>query len=258
MASGRVAVGEADDETRPPETPAAQPSLSVVQQRRWCTAIALLAIAAGVLTAISVLPGLPSDEPAHWLNVIYYGAHHHLPRVGNPGTSYEAVQGPVAYVFLAVVAGTVRAITSNPELPFFAARILDGIELLVTAVVLWRLLVRLVPPSPGRVVALACFVLSPMLVAMSWSVENDIAAVLLSFLVLDLVLSRQASDGLDARWSLLAGLLTGVALVTKLTAWPLVVSVPLWIFFRPGVARETRPAIGLALAFWVGAAVASG
>ncbi|MDA8340930.1 MAG: hypothetical protein M0007_01700 [Actinomycetota bacterium] len=72
------------------------------------------------------------------------------------------------------------------------------------------------------------------------------------------MLSRQASDGLDARWSLLAGLLTGVALVTKLTAWPLVVSVPLWIFFRPGVARETRPAIGLALAFWVGAAVASG
>jgi len=233
------------------------PSISITSQRRWCVVIGIGAVVVGVLTALYVIPGLPSDEPAHWLNVIYYGAHHRMPRVGSPGTSYEAVQGPVAYIPLALVAGAVRSMASIPSLPFYAARIVDGIEFLLAAVVLWQLLGRLVPPSPGRVVALACFVLSPMLVAMSWSVENDIAGVLLSFLVLELVLSRGV-DGFDLRRALLAGLLTGVAIVTTLLAWPLVASVPLWLYFRPSRSRDVRRVVKLALIFWVGAAATSG
>jgi len=233
------------------------PSLSTISQRRWCIVIGIGAIVVGVLTALYVIPGLPSDEPAHWLNVIYYGAHHRMPRVGSPGASYEAVQGPVAYIPLALVAGAVRSVASNPSLPFYAARMVDGIEFLLAAVVLWRLLGRLVAPSPGRVVALACFVLSPMLVAMSWSVENDIAGVLVSFLVLDLVLSR-GFTGFDLRWALLAGLLTGVAVVTTLTAWPLVASVPLWLYFCPGGSRHVRRVVSLALIFWIGVAATSG
>ena len=64
----------------------------------------LVSAALGVLYLVAMPPGLPYDEPSHWLNVQYYLEHRRLPVVGDPGVTYEAQMGPVAYVLLAVAA----------------------------------------------------------------------------------------------------------------------------------------------------------
>ena len=48
-----------------------------------------MVVATGVLGAVYVVampPGLPYDEPSHWLNVQFYLEHHRLPVVAAPGS----------------------------------------------------------------------------------------------------------------------------------------------------------------------------
>ena len=157
----------------------------------------------GVAFVALVKPGIPYDEPSHWLNVLYVASHHRIPTIGDPSVSYEAQQPPLAYMVAALVEGPVRVVTSLKG-GFYAARIVGGVEWLVALVFAWRVLGRLVPASSvGRPVAFAFLALNPMLLGMAWSVQNDSLALLLGFAAIDhaSTVGRQSMDGLRARCS---------------------------------------------------------
>ena len=206
----------------------------------------------GVATVLLIQPGLPSDEPAHWANLLFFSMHHSMPILGHKGIKYEAQQGPVAYVVAALVESVVHGVTGSTSAAFYAVRLLGGAEIGATALVAWRLLRRLVPSSVGRIAAISYFVLCPMFVAMSWSVQNDSLSLLFVFGALELALVRER-HGLRASDAALVGVLVGLGLLTKLTAWPLLIAVPAWLAFR--YRRDSVVAI---FSFGLSAAVVSG
>lgn len=207
----------------------------------------------GIAFVALVKPGIPYDEPSHWLNVLYFASHHRIPTIGDPSVSYEAQQPPLAYVVAALVEGPVRVLTSLKG-GFYAARIVGGVEWLVALVFAWRILGRLVPASSvGRPVAFAFLALNPMLLAMAWSVQNDSLALLLGFAAIDyaLTVGRRSIDGLHGA---VLGAIVAAGVLTKLTDWALVVAIPLWLVLVPRARRPWRAV----LAFGGSLAVLSG
>jgi D-alanyl-D-alanine carboxypeptidase (penicillin-binding protein 5/6) len=207
----------------------------------------------GIAFAALVKPGLPYDEPSHWLNVLYFASHHRIPTIGDPSVSYEAQQPPLAYVVFALVEGPVRVVTSLKG-GFYAARIVGGVEWLVALVFAWRVLGRLVPASSvGRPVAFAFLALNPMLLAMAWSVQNDSLALLLGFAAIDYAstVGRRSIDGLHGA---VLGAIVAAGVLTKLTDWALVVAIPIWLVLVPRARRPWRAV----LAFGGSLAVLSG
>jgi len=218
----------------------------------------VLAAAVGVTYLAVIMPGLPYDEPSHWLNVLYYLHHQAMPVVGDRGVSYEAVQGPLSYTVAALVAGAVRAGGGTLAVAFYAVRATSGIEFLLTDLVVWQLLGRLGLRRTSRLVALACFALNPMLLAMAWSVENDTLSLLLGFLALELALRWLDQQRPGQVQAAVVGAVLGLALLAKLTAWPLVLALPLWLVWRHGLRRAAAltaaVASGTVLTFgwWLG------
>ena len=193
----------------------------------------------GIAFAALVKPGIPYDEPSHWLNVLYFASHHRIPTIGDPSVSYEAQQPPLAYVVAALVEGPVRVVTSL-KAGFYAARIVGGVEWLVALVFAWRVLGRLVPGgSVGRPVAFAFLALNPMLLGMAWSVQNDSLALLLGFAAIDYAstVGRRSIDGLHGA---VLGAIAAAGVLTKLTDWALVVAIPLWLVLVPRARRPWR------------------
>ena len=207
----------------------------------------------GLAFVALVKPGIPYDEPSHWLNVLYFASHHRMPTIGDPSVSYEAQQPPLAYVVAALVEGPMRVVTSLKG-AFYAARIVGGVEWLIALVFAWRLLGRLVPDSPaGRSVAFAFLALNPMLLAMAWSVQNDSLALLAGFAAIDYAsgIGRRSLDGLHGA---VLGAIVAAGVLTKLTDWALVVAVPLWLVLVPRARRPWKAVV----AFGGSVAVLSG
>ena len=199
--------------------------------------IMALSAVLGIAFVALVKPGIPYDEPSHWLNVLYFAGHHRIPTIGDPSVTYEAQQPPLAYVVAALVEGPVRVVTSLKG-AFYAARIVGGVEWLIALVFAWRLLGRLLPDSPvGRSVAFAFLALDPMLLAMAWSVQNDSLALLIGFAAIDYAstVGRRSIDGLDGA---VLGAIVAAGVLTKLTDWALVVAIPVWLVLVP---RARRP-----------------
>ncbi|MDN4481771.1 hypothetical protein [Demequina muriae] len=201
-------------------------------------------LAAGALVSVAfvalVPAGLPYDEPAHWLNVQFYLDHGRLPTLGEPGTSYEAQMGPFAYVLYAVVAAPFHFLGAETA-AFYAARVLGAAQLLVLAVMLAAVALRTVKPHPGvALVAAAAAVLNPMLLAVSTSVQNDTLALVCGTGALLTVIVRGPRP---MRAAGVAGLLLGLALLTKVTAWPFVVALGLLLLWQ----RRIRELLVMAL-----------
>ena len=233
-------------------------SLERARERwRWAPtfpgwALALVSLALGAVYAWAVEPGLPYDEPSHWSTVLYYTDHMRMPVLGDPGVTYEAQMGPVAYAVDAVAVGAVRTAGGSTETAFRLVRLLGVIEFAAAAVVVASLTRRLVPVGWAWIAATAVFALNPMLLTMSASVQNDTLALLLGALTLLLALEWR-----DSRPSAVSagalGFLAGLAILTKLTAWAVVVTIGAWLAWRHG----RRAAVALA-SFLAGALIASG
>ena len=199
--------------------------------------IMALSTLAGIAFVAVVKPGIPYDEPSHWLNVLYFAAHHRIPTIGDPSVSYEVQQPPFAYWLAALVEEPVRMITSL-SVAFYATRIVGGVEWLIALLFAWRILGRLLPDSSvGRLVAFAFLALNPMLLAMAWSVQNDSLALLFGFAALDYasMVGRRSFDGFRGA---VLGAIVAAGVLTKLTDWALVVAIPLWLLLAP---RAHRP-----------------
>ena len=113
-------------------------------------------------------------------------------------------------------------------------------------------LVVLARPGVTEVVALLAALVAvsnPMVVAMTMSVQNDGLALLLGLLALD-----QGLRARDARAEVVTGLLIGLAVLTKLTAWPVgpaLAVVALWRYRSAALPHLCRLALpALAISGW--------
>ena len=181
---------------------------------------ALVAIGlAGAAYVVFMPPGLPYDEPAHWLNVLWWLDHWAMPTIGDPGTSYEAQMGPVAYVVYAVFVGPIvrcgamrlplRGASSRccPTCHVGARRGGGGSTALKPHV------------GIGTLVVLAVG-LNPMLLAVSTSVQNDTLSLLLGAIALLVAMEPARRPNASV---VLAGVLLGLAILTKVTVWPIAI-----------------------------------
>jgi Dolichyl-phosphate-mannose-protein mannosyltransferase len=202
--------------------------------RRGLLLVLVLVAVLGVAFALRIPHGLPYDEPSYWNVTSFYAQFHRLPVLGHPGVSYEAQHPPLAFVFGAVGRNLGTLFGSAQNAGFTFTRVVGGIELLLAIVVLDRILRRTVPSVTGRVVALLVFAATPMMLAMSWSAQNDILSLLLGFVALELMLAREDHDGPGLRPTsgLLIGAVVGLAIVTKITVVFLVPTFLLWLALR--------------------------
>jgi 4-amino-4-deoxy-L-arabinose transferase-like glycosyltransferase len=210
------------------------------------------ALALGAVYAWVVPPGLPYDERSHWSTVLYYADHGQMPVLGDPGVAYEAQMGPVAYLVDALVVHVGRAAGFSASGTFHLVRLVGALELCVGVVLLATLIARLLGHSSPSVAAVAIFALNPMLLTMSSSVQNDTLVLVLGLLALELALGR-LSEQPTFRSALFVGVVAGLAVLTKLTAWPAVLAIAAWL-----VWRHRRDALRPLTAFVVAVLAVSG
>lgn len=214
-------------------------------------AVLAASLVVGIVFAVRVRPGLPYDEPSHWATSLDYGRLHALPILGRPGVPYEAQQGPIAYVLTSLLSGVVHAFGGGERASFYAARALCGAELLVAACYLYRIVARIVASRAAAASGMTLFALAPMFLAMGWSVQNDSLFLAVSFLAIDHALSARNPSG---RTAFVTGLLTGLAIVCKLAAAPLIVAIPAWYLLTLPRAQ----AFISSSAFFLGSALTAG
>ncbi|NHC15346.1 hypothetical protein [Motilibacter deserti] len=202
--------------------------------RSWAPATLAIALVSATLGAVYVglVPrGLPYDEPSHWLNVMHIAEDWTLPRLGQPDVTYQAQQGPLAYALGAVVLAVTRWIAGDLA-GFYAVRTLGLAELLALGAVTASLVTRALPRARWAFpVAFGFVTLNPMMLAMSTSVQNDTLSLLLAALALHVGLVPAAAR--NPGRAAVAGALAGLAILAKVTAFPVaVVLLAVWAWRR--------------------------
>ncbi len=215
----------------------AEPSLAGSGEQRtergWLALVVGATVALGVAYIVLVPPGLPYDEPSHWFNVEFYRTNHRMPVIDEGMATYEAQMGPVAYVLAALVASPF----ASTEDAFYAVRAMGLLQLLALVVVVWRLVGKAFPGHPrAAVLAAAAAGLNPMLLVVSTSVQNDVVALLLAAIAIDLAspLHAQHRDAPPLARSFWVGVVVGLALLAKVSVWPVAVVLVPWIVWRAG------------------------
>lgn len=238
-----------DGMSRRPAVRASSPGIAV----SLGAAVVLCGLAA-VAFVVAVPPGLPYDEPAHWINVQYYARELRMPVLGEPGTSYQSQQGPTTYVLAAAVVRLVGFLGGGEIAQFYVLRAVFAAQLLVLVWLTGRIVCRGASAGAGRTAALVVLALNPMLLAIGASIQNDVLALCLAFGALNLVLAER-SRGLAV--PIAVGALLGLGLLTKYSVLPAVVTIPVWWALRDGVRATWRRVVvlvgivGLATAwFW--------
>ena len=202
------------------------------------------------------LPVLDEDRVHPEVLAIDEGTYPAPPRVpaserGLFGRSYEGFQPPLAYA----LATPVYAVPSNHETKLRALRGLGVVLLGVAVLLTWLLARRVVPDAPVAAFSAALtFVLWPGVVVRTVTFSNA-GLELVMGVALALALWRALTERSD-RWLVIAGVLTGAALLTKLTLMCFLptLAVVLVAFLRAGRVREAAAAAGipvLMLAPWV-------
>ena len=202
------------------------------------------------------LPVLDEDRVHPEVLAIDEGTYPAPPRVpaserGLFGRSYEGFQPPLAYA----LATPVYAVPSNHETKLRALRGLGVVLLGVAVLLTWLLARRVVPDAPVAAFSAALtFLLWPGVVVRTVTFSNA-GLELVMGVALALALWRALTERSD-RWLVIAGVLTGAALLTKLTLMCFLptLAVVLVAFLRAGRVRAAAAAAGvpvLMLAPWV-------
>ena len=193
------------------------------------------------------LPVLDEDRVHDDVLAIDEGTYPGPPRVpaskrGLFGRSYEGFQPPLAYA----LATPVYAVPSSHEAKLRALRGLGVVLLGVAALLTWLLARRVVPEAPLAAFGGALtFLLWPGVVVRAVTFSNA-GLELVMGAALSLALWRALTERSD-RWMVIAGALTGAALLTKLTLMAFLPSLALVAvaFLRAGRVRAVAAAAGL-------------
>jgi 4-amino-4-deoxy-L-arabinose transferase-like glycosyltransferase len=226
--------------------------LDFIAAWNWTAVLAAAAFVLAIPYTWIVAPGMPYDEPSHWSTVLYYANHQRMPVLGDPGVTYEAQMGPVTYVVDALVVHLARTAGLSASAAFHLVRLVGALEFCAAVVLVGMLIGRLLGRAWPSVAAVAVFALNPMLLTMSTSVQNDALALVLGLLALELAL-RRLNNRPTFRSALVVGVVAGVAVLTKLTAWAVVLAVGAWLIWR-----HRRGALQPLAAFMVAVVAVSG
>ncbi len=180
--------------------------------------VAWVATAAGTVLALLYAwltpPGLPYDEPAHWGNVLFYGQHHRMPELGEPGATYEAQMGPGYYAPASLVA----ALVGDGDVGFYVVRVLGGLLVPVLALLTYRLAMVVQADTVTASFAAGFVALNPLMLAIGGSVQNDYLSIALGTLAM-LAAVRLLRDGGGTLLAHAAvGAIIGLAILTKVVA----------------------------------------
>jgi 4-amino-4-deoxy-L-arabinose transferase-like glycosyltransferase len=193
------------------------------------------------------IPVLDEDRVHSEVLAIDEGVYPGPPRVpaserGLFGRSYEGFQPPLAYL----LASPVYAVSRDHEVKLRALRGLGVVLLGVAALLTWLLSRRVVPDAPLAAFSAALtFLLWPGVVVRAVTFSNA-ALELVVGVGLSLALWRALTERSE-RWLVIAGALTGGALLTKLTLLAFVpaLAVACIGFVRAGRVRAVAAAAGL-------------
>jgi Dolichyl-phosphate-mannose-protein mannosyltransferase len=202
------------------------------------------------------LPVLDEDPVHAEVLAIDEGVYPGPPRMpaeerGLFGRSYEGFQPPLAHL----VATPVYAAAGDHERKLRALRALGVVLLAVAVWLTWLLARRAVPKAPLAAFSLALtFFLWPGVVVRAGTFSNAALEIAVGA-ALSLALWRALSERSE-RWLVVAGALTGAALLTKLTMLAFVpaLAVVAFAFLREGRRRAAAAAValpGAILAPWV-------
>jgi hypothetical protein len=213
-----------------------------------CALSGLMAAAYGIF-----LPNLlDRDESSFYHTVRWYEVHTSMPVLGHVGVSYEAQHGPVYFVPAAAVDSLFRPL--GPDVAFHAVRALGFPLLIVIVILAYLLAARLSPGSETVPLLTACLVgLNPHLLALSGSVSNDLLGIAVAMGAVYLFTVRLQDGTLSVRPALIVGLLIGLSVVTKASAFSLLVALPV-----AALALRRRAAVMPSLLIAAGTAAASG
>jgi len=229
--------------------PARRPSPRSDRQAAVGTAVLCVAVAIlGTIAAFAVPAGLPYDEPAHWANTLYLAQHHALPVVGDPGVTYEGQQAPVYYLVAALLVG----LFGSGFVGFTVVRLFGVLGAVAITWLVSRILRRALPDRPAAVVTgTALVALNPMLIVMAASVQNDTWSLVAGFgAMLVTLLGPGRRPWLRGA---AIGLLSVLAIMTKITAAPLVAGVIVVLLVRRRWRESLTAALLVALGggWWV-------
>lgn len=202
-------------------------------------------LAAGAVYALAVPLGLPYDEPSHWDYARYVASHWALPVLGEPGTTYEAQQGPVAYVVYAVPIRCAEFLGAGLTGQHYVARLVGVLWLAATVMLATRLVTRILPSAPRSAVlaGVAVTYATPIMLAVGGSVQNDLAAVTLALAATPLYAEDRPA------WAV--GALSGLAMLAKVTTWPVGVVLAAATWRQHGLrAAGTHTASATAILGW--------
>ncbi|WP_157557557.1 DUF2142 domain-containing protein [Intrasporangium oryzae] len=214
---------------------------------RLAVTSAALGTALATCYALAGPPGQPYDEPAHWSTVLFYALRHRMPELGEPGSTYESQMGPAYYS----PAGLLVEVLGVPgdRLGLYGLRLVGVLLVPLLAWLTHRLALAVHPDRGVAGFAVAAVSLSPLLLAIGGSIQNDYLAIVLATVALlqgARVLRRPESPA----WRhLVVGVLIGLAVLAKVVAVSLLAALLLTYAVQRGVSLRRR-------AGWAAAAVA--
>jgi 4-amino-4-deoxy-L-arabinose transferase-like glycosyltransferase len=221
----------------------ARPTLLLVLAGLFAGAVMFLYV--GIVPA-----GQPADEPSHWSTVQYYEHERRLPELGNEGVTYEAQMGPVYYSLAAMVAWPVEQLAGT-EAAFYAVRSI-GVVLVVLTIYLTYVLGLMVFPTrrlESAIAATFAGVLPPMF-AVGASVQNDQMTLVLATLAAIVAIRALDPDSSLRMWAL-AGALIGLAVLSRVSAVVVLVTLVLVVVCAPTRRRAQLRGLGVAIVCFV-------
>jgi 4-amino-4-deoxy-L-arabinose transferase-like glycosyltransferase len=213
-------------------------------------ALAAASVVLALLYVCAVRPGIPYDEPSHFQTIKYYAMRMKMPVLGEADVTYEGYQPPLYYAAAALIFRILRS--GGEKFAFYCLRC-AGIALMVPAVLLCHQIVRSIAPSRRSLplITAVFLALNPSMLAIAASIQNDMLAIVLCLWVTHRIVTRP--DQLSIFNAATAGLLTGLAILTKLSAMFMVPAVLVFV-----LRSSSRPRIWFALTFVVRIAAVSG
>jgi D-alanyl-D-alanine carboxypeptidase (penicillin-binding protein 5/6) len=202
-----------------------------------------------ILYAAIVPPGQPADEPAHWMNVVYYEHERRLPELGDDGVSYEAQMGPVYYTLAALVAWPLDQVF-GAEASFYGVRGLGAVLAALTLYLTYVLGVRLFPRRRSESAVAAAFVgLLPPMFSVGASVQNDHLTIVLATVAALVAIRALDRDSPLVAWALI-GSLIGFAVLCKVSALGLLFALVFVVVCSPERRRVQLRGLGVAILFF--------
>lgn len=217
-------------------------------QKKILVFIFVLALALRLLSAFLVPIFEKPDEDRHFAYISFIAEHKELP-VQTAEIRGEFYQPPLYYIFASLIMGIAKAFTQSKIHLVISMRLLSIIFSMLTLYVVYKIS-SLLFADRRLVLGIAAFLaLLPSHINMSSTVTNANFSDFLSTLIVYIMLIILVKGQNNGRKILLLGIIVGVALATRLSTIPAVLTIPFALFTRhyPDIKKAIKPILAITL-----------